>query len=117
MFASVDFHLLLIGFSGAMIASGSNIGFQVMFGTILSDAVVRPHMLDRDTAIQMTFCVGMFLGNLLQMGFIEMAGTRLVTRIQRYTFAAIVEQDMGFFDVHQTVSTSWKRIGCVVFIV
>ena len=117
MFASVDLHLLLIGFSGAMIASGSNIGFQVMFGTILSDAVVRPHMLDRDTAIQMTFCVGMFLGNLLQMGFIEMAGTRLVTRIQRYTFAAIVEQDMGFFDVHQTVSTSWKRIGCVVFIV
>ena len=59
----------------------------------------------------------MFLGNLLQMGFIEMAGTRLVTRVQRYTFAAIVEQDMGFFDVHQTVSTSWKSIGFVVFIV
>ena len=100
-----------------MVASGSNIGFQVMFGTIIQDIFLKPHMLDSDTGIQMTFCVGMFLGNLLQMGFIEMAGTRLVTRVQRYTFAAIVEQDMGFFDVHQTVSTSWKSIGFVVFIV
>ena len=102
MLASVDLSLLIIGFAGAMIASGSNIGFQVMFGTIIENIFLHPHSLDSDTAIQMIFCVGMFLGNFLQMGFIEMAGTRLVTRVQRYTFAAIVEQDMGFFDVHQT---------------
>jgi ABC-type multidrug transport system fused ATPase/permease subunit len=102
LLASVDLSILLIGFFGAMVASGSNIGFQVMFGTIIQDIFLKPHMLDTDTGIQMIFCIGMFLGNLLQMGFIEMAGTRLVTRVQRYTFAAIVEQDMGFFDVHQT---------------
>ena len=102
LLASVDLSLLVIGFSGAIIASGSNIGFQVMFGTILEDLIAKPHKLNHDSAIQMVFCFGMFLGNLLQMGFIEQAGTNLVTRVQRYTFAAIVEQDMGFFDVHQT---------------
>ena len=82
LLASVDLSLLLIGFLGAMIASGSNIGFQVMFGTIIQDIILEPQELDSDTGIQMTFCVGMFLGNLLQMGFIEMAGTRLVTRVR-----------------------------------
>ena len=59
-----------------------DIGFQVMFGTIIQDIILEPQELDSDTGIQMTFCVGMFLGNLLQMGFIEMAGTRLVTRVR-----------------------------------
>merc|ERR1711871_949684 len=89
-----------------MMAAGANIGFQVMFGKVLQ-AIVKSQLdgkneLDSKIAIQLVCAFGIFLGNILQMGFIETAGTRLVTRLQRYTFAAIVEQDMGFFDEHKT---------------
>ena len=104
--ASVDIVLLVTGVLGSMIAAGANIGFQVMFGKVLQ-AIVQSQLsgkneLDGKIAIQLVCAFGIFLGNILQMGFIETAGTRLVTRLQRYTFAAIVEQDMGFFDVHKT---------------
>lgn len=106
VFAGVDMALLITGILGSMIAAGSNIGFQVMFGKVL-EAIVHAQLsgkntLDGKIAIQLVYAFGIFLGNILQMGFIEMTGTRLVSRLQRYTFAAIVEQDMGFFDVHKT---------------
>merc|ERR1711871_1836909 len=86
LLAGVDVSFLCAGILGAGIASGCNIGFQVQFGNIIKVIITDPDSLDAEITVQLLYALGMFLGNLMQMGFIEMAGTRLVTRIQRLTF-------------------------------
>lgn len=102
LFASVDWMLISAGIFGAVLASGANIGFQVMFGDIVKSIFLEPESLDEKIRVQIACAVGIFVGNFLQMGCVEAAGMRLVARVQRFTFAAVMEHDMAFFDKNRT---------------
>ena len=52
--------------------------------------------------LQILSCAALYVGNALQLCFIEAAGVRLVTRIQRFVFMAMMEQDMSFYDENKS---------------
>ena len=99
----VDYLLFVFGCLGGLCATLSNIGWQVCFGRMLRSVISQ----DKDGLVdalqlQIVSCVGLYAGNSLQLCFVEAAGTRLVTRIQRFVFMAMVEQDMSFYDKNKS---------------
>lgn len=99
----VDYLLFVFGCLGGLFATLSNIGWQICFGRMLHSVISQ----DKDALVaairlQVLSCVALYLGNSMQLCFVEAAGTRLVTRIQRFVFTAMVEQDMSFYDKNKS---------------
>ena len=99
----VDYAYLLIGCIGGLLATLSNIGWQVSFGELIKSSIHfdKPGVTNA-VHLQILSCVALYCGNALQLCFVEAAGVRLVTRIQRFVFMAMMEQDMSFYDENKS---------------
>ena len=83
----VDYAYFMIGCFGGLIATLSNIGWQVSFGKLIKASIhAKPEDVTDAVHLQILSCVALYCGNALQLCFVEAAGVRLVTRIQRFTF-------------------------------
>ena len=99
----VDYAYLIIGCIGGLLATVSNIGWQVSFGELIKSSIHfdKPGLMNA-VHLQILSCAALYVGNALQLCFIEAAGVRLVTRIQRFVFMAMMEQDMSFYDENKS---------------
>jgi len=95
----VDAELLLLGMATSVLSSASNVLFTALQARVISALVASSKedlleavMLMGAAAVVMSICA------LLQQVGITMCGLRIVLRMQRMTFNAIMEQDMSFFD-------------------
>lgn len=99
----VDYAYLLVGCVGGLLATVSNIGWQVSFGELIKSSIhFDKSGLMNAVHLQILSCAALYTGNALQLCFVEAAGVRLVTRIQRFVFMAMMEQDMSFYDENKS---------------
>jgi len=106
MFASVDWLYLVISLLGALLFAGCDVAFNALFGHVIKAVLggIEEHSnteLVRTSILMLLTSIGIGVGLLLQTGFVEMAGTRVVSRIQRLTFGCMIRQDADFFDEYK----------------
>eukprot|EP00945_MAST-04E_sp_MAST-4E-sp1_P005723 g5723.t1 len=99
----VDYAFFLAGCFGGLLATVANIGWQISFGNLIAASIhFDKPALHVAVHLQILSCAALYIGNSLQLCFVEAAGMRLVTRIQRFVFMAMMEQDMSFFDANKS---------------
>lgn len=99
----VDYIYFITGCFGGLLATVANIGWQVSFGKLMQGAISQEKSKFLAAVhLQILSCSALYAGNALQLCFVEAAGMRLVTRIQRFTFMAMMEQDMSFYDENKS---------------
>ncbi|EZA49880.1 multidrug resistance protein homolog 49 isoform X2 [Ooceraea biroi] len=93
----------LIGCFAATLVGASFPAFAVLFGEVYAVLGLQDHEeITRRTInfsilfIVVGICVG--IGTFLQMYMFSLAGVRMTTRIRKLAFAAMVKQEMGWYD-------------------
>ncbi|EDQ84876.1 uncharacterized protein MONBRDRAFT_34532, partial [Monosiga brevicollis MX1] len=97
---------LLAGGTFAMVfSSGATIAAPYLFGQVIDAATAKAdaqHKLDRQILyLGIVYGVGSFAA-FVRAWLFTWAGQRLVARVRRRVFAAIVRQDISFFDTNRT---------------
>ncbi|CAD7078234.1 unnamed protein product [Hermetia illucens] len=98
-----EWKFIVIGCLAAIMHGSTHPAFAVIFGEfygILS--IDDPGMVSSESVLFSIYflILGFFagLGNLLQTFMLNIAGSRLTTRLRKMTFKAILSQEMGYFD-------------------
>jgi hypothetical protein len=96
--------LISIAFVMLMISSVTNIIMPYYFGAIVDSALNYPDLSKMNYNILYLF-LAFVLGSVaagLRSCLFEMAGQRVVARLRRQVFEAIIKQDIKFFDTNRT---------------
>jgi hypothetical protein len=95
---------LAIAFIMLVVASVTNIIVPYFFGTVVDSALNYPDLKEMNKYIFymiMVFLLGSIAGGVRSWLF-ELAGQRVVARLRKVVFAAIIKQDIKFFDINRT---------------
>jgi ABC-type bacteriocin/lantibiotic exporter with double-glycine peptidase domain len=96
--------LIMIAFVMLMISSSTNIIVPYFFGAIVDSALNYPDLSKMSYYILymfLVFVIGSVAAGVRSCLF-EMAGQRVVARLRRQVFEAIMKQDIKFFDINRT---------------
>jgi len=97
-------YYLTIGFIMLVVASITNVVVPYFFGAVVDSALNYPDLKQMNTYIfymMMLLLLGSIAGGLRSWLF-ELAGQRVVARLRKQVFAAIIKQDIQFFDINRT---------------
>lgn len=97
-------YYLAIAFIMLVVASVTNIIVPYFFGAVVDSALNYPDLKEMNRYIFyliMVFLLGSIAGGLRSWLF-ELAGQRVVARLRKQVFAAIIKQDVKFFDINRT---------------
>ena len=96
--------LLMIGFLLLIISSVTNIAVPYFFGLVVDSAVKFTDLKEMNKYIIYMFLVfafGSLAGGMRSLLF-ELAGERVVARLRKDIFSAIINKDIQFFDANRT---------------
>ena len=97
-------YTLLLGFVMLLISSVTTIIVPFFFGLVVDAALNYPNLDEMNKYVLYMFLIyfgGSIAGGIRSWLF-EMAGQRVVTRLRRSVFSAIIQQDIQFFDSNRT---------------
>jgi len=95
--------VILSGCFAATLVGATFPAFAVLFGEVYYVLGLDDHdeITRRTTNLSILFIVvgiGMGIGTFLQMYMFGLAGVRMTTRIRKFAFAAMLKQEMGWYD-------------------
>ncbi|XP_032239123.2 ABC transporter B family member 25 [Nematostella vectensis] len=95
--------ILFIATLALMVSAGSQIAAPYFFGQVISSAI-QPGMnaLNRTILTLLGLYVGGSIAAMIRAWLFTLAGQRLVARIRRELFNAIIKQEVAFFDTNRT---------------
>ncbi|XP_038053819.1 ABC transporter B family member 1-like [Patiria miniata] len=101
--AKPEWLLLLVGMLGLIVASASSMAAPLFFGFVV-DAATHKSMSAVNSTVLVLFLIfaGGSIASLLRSWAFTLAGYRVVCRIRRDLFAAIIRQEVAFFDINRT---------------
>ncbi|XP_033112138.1 ABC transporter B family member 1-like [Anneissia japonica] len=96
--------LLFIGMIALVFSSASSMAAPLFFGKVIDAAAVHQDMARVNKAVLILFLIsaGGAVASFFRSWVFTLAGTRVVCRVRRNLLAAIIQQDIAFFDLNRT---------------
>lgn len=102
--AKAEIWLILLGMIGLVVSSGTTMIVPLFFGRVV-DAAVTSSTMDK-VNYYILILLGIFicgsLASLVRSWAFTLAGIRVVCRLRRDLFSAIIKQEIAFFDTNRT---------------
>ncbi|KAL8604642.1 hypothetical protein ACOMHN_013422 [Nucella lapillus] len=100
--AKTEVPLLLGGMGAMLISSGSQIVAPLFFGKVVDAALKSMEDLNRTVLILLGVYICGSIAGMIRAWLFVLAGQRMVARLRKNLFTAVVRQDIAFFDVTRT---------------
>ncbi|EDV22201.1 uncharacterized protein TRIADDRAFT_29232 [Trichoplax adhaerens] len=100
--AKEEFWIILGGVLALLVSSGTLMIAPYFFGQVINNAITRNEGLNTTVVILLAIYVGGSIASFFRSWLFTLAGERLVARIRKMLFNAIIVQEIGFFDKNRT---------------
>ncbi|XP_031572199.1 antigen peptide transporter 2-like [Actinia tenebrosa] len=98
-----EFFILFVASLALLVSAGSQIAAPYFFGMVIT-AAMEPGMkkLNETILILLLIYIGGAIGSMIRAWLYTLAGQRIVARIRKQLFNAIIRQEVAFFDTNRT---------------
>ncbi|XP_072024782.1 uncharacterized protein [Amphiura filiformis] len=102
--AKDEWQILTLGMIGLVGSSGATMATPLFFGFVVDAAVSSKGMAAVNKAVLILFLIGVVgaIASLIRSWSFTLAGMRVVCKLRKVLFAAIIQQDVAFFDMNRT---------------